>query len=296
MPARAARNALTRRLQVLDRNLPAAVQPGDAEAVHRSRVASRRLREALPVLHPPVDPRALRKSRRAVRGLTRLLGGVRELDVALSILDELSASHPDLSVGVAVARRLVEQQRLRRREEMLRGLVDLEPRKLRKKLVALSEMTRLPAVAERRARLHERLGPRVMGVAAAMENAGSLYAFDRLHRVRIAIKKLRYLLELVHEVAGIGTRRLVRRLKSAQDLLGRLHDLEVLAGFARAALAAHPAHAIQLRTLLDLVEGETRQRHAQYLRLVPRLAAVLEACRTDLDRRLDIFQGPERHK
>ena len=286
MAPRASRDALSRRLQVLDRNLPAAVGPGDVEAVHRSRVASRRLREALPVMHAETGGPALRKGRKAVRGLTRLLGGVRELDVSLAILEELKRENPALAASIDRVRVFVDRERLQRRDEMLRGVEELGPEKLRKRLTALAETEGLAPVAERRERLRRRLPPRVAGVAQAMDAAGSLYAFDRLHRLRIAVKKLRYLLELVHEVARVGTLRLVRRLREVQDLLGRLHDLEVLAGFTRTTVGVHPTHGPELRALLDVIERETRERHAEYLRLAPRLAAVLEACRTDLDRRL----------
>lgn len=287
MASGAVRDALNRRLQVLDRNLPAAVEPGDAEAVHRSRVASRRLREALPVIHSPSATPRLRKTRKAVRRLTRLLGGVRELDVSLAVLDALQREHPDLGDAIEFVRAFVQRERLERRAEMLRRLEDLNPRKLRKQLAALADEETSPApLSERRDRLARRLRPRVTRVAEAMAAAGSLYAFDRLHLVRIAIKRLRYLLELAREVSRVGTARPVRQLKTAQELLGRLHDLEVLAGFVRAALPSQTGDAVHLRALLHLIERETRLRHAEYLRLVPALNAVLETCRTDLDRRL----------
>lgn len=286
MPSRTPRDELSRRLQALDRNLPAAVQPGDVEAVHRSRVASRRLREALPVMHAETGAPEVRKSRKAVRGLTRLLGGVRELDVSLALLEELKQRHPDFSAAVGLVRAYLEHERRLRRGEMVRGVEELEAEDLRLKLDSLADTRQLATVEERRKRLRRRLRPRVNAVASAMAAAGSLYAFDRLHRVRIAIKKLRYLLELVHEVARVGTLRLVRSLKDSQDLLGRLHDLEVLAGFTRTTLGAHPSQAVRVRALLEAIECEARERHADYLRLVPRLTAVLEACRSDLDRRL----------
>ena len=59
--------------------MPGAVG-GDAEALHQARVASRRIREALPLeIRPP------RKLMRQVRRITRALGPVRELDVALMV-------------------------------------------------------------------------------------------------------------------------------------------------------------------------------------------------------------------
>ena len=66
----------------MTRLLPAA-RDGHAESIRQARVATRRLREALPLLAPGPRGRALGKT---VRRLTRALGPVRELDVALITL------------------------------------------------------------------------------------------------------------------------------------------------------------------------------------------------------------------
>src|SRR4051812_19138139 len=82
---------LLRRLaSALHRHLPAAVG-GDQTGVHQARVTSRRLREALPVLSTGLKGSKAGKARRKIRRLTKALGTVRELDVTLSLLDELAA-------------------------------------------------------------------------------------------------------------------------------------------------------------------------------------------------------------
>src|SRR5262245_55133698 len=78
---------IRQRLNALSRALPIA-RKGDVAAVHASRVATRRLREALPIVAGKVG----RKLRKRIRRLTRALGPVREMDVALITLDELRAS------------------------------------------------------------------------------------------------------------------------------------------------------------------------------------------------------------
>lgn len=55
----------------------------------------------------------------------------------------------------------------------------------------------------------------------------SLDQEKRLHRTRLAAKRLRYVLEPVRLLV-IGGRTAVTRLKGLQDLLGDLHDLQVL--------------------------------------------------------------------
>jgi CHAD domain-containing protein len=51
---------------------------------------------------------------------------------------------------------------------------------------------------------------------------------EQLHDARLAVKKLRYAAELVAEVTDRRIDSDIARLKAAQDLLGRLHDLETL--------------------------------------------------------------------
>jgi len=72
------------------------VESGEVGAVHRVRVASRRLRELLPVLE--IEQALARKLVRRLRKLTRRLGGVRDLDVPshpLESYDVLTRSDPD---------------------------------------------------------------------------------------------------------------------------------------------------------------------------------------------------------
>ena len=49
-----------------------------------------------------------------------------------------------------------------------------------------------------------------------------------LHDARIAAKRLRYMLEVTGELFGPYTRTAVKRTKELQDLLGEIHDCDVL--------------------------------------------------------------------
>jgi hypothetical protein len=48
-----------------------------------------------------------------------------------------------------------------------------------------------------------------------------------LHNLRIAAKRLRYTLELFNDVFGAEGKRQIERVKSVQESLGNLHDLDV---------------------------------------------------------------------
>ena len=77
---------LRQRLVSLLKAMPAA-QAGDEVSVHLARVASRRLRQALPLLGVRADADALDRADKRVRRITRALGPVRELDVTLLLLE-----------------------------------------------------------------------------------------------------------------------------------------------------------------------------------------------------------------
>ena len=297
MRSLAVRRAFARRVRALERELPGAL--GDnVDALHRSRVASRRLREILPVLGiersetpaPAADGLGQR-----VRRVTRALGSVRELDVALDILSEVEQEYPELGEVVAAARRTVEADRDARREGMTRQLEEIEAPSLAGELAALDEHVGADSAATRAASLRKRLDRRVDRLEAAIDAAGALYAFDRLHLVRIAVKKLRYALELVHEFGRVPTRRLVNTLRRFQDLLGRQHDLEIVAGYVRRlGRAGTGRFASDVERVLAVLERETRELHARYLARVERLEDVMAQCRGAIDRRLAEGTPPKR--
>ncbi len=293
MRSLAVKRAFVRRVRALERELPGALEH-DIDALHRSRVASRRLREILPVLgFGPAgggDPGAGRAGKR-VRRVTRALGSVRELDVAIGILGEVEQAHSELAGVVSAARAEVEEDRRLRREEMAGQLQDIQAQTLAGDLATLEDFVGRESAAARSASLRRRLERRVNRLDDAIEAAGALYTFDRLHMVRIAVKQLRYTLELIHEFGRVPTRRLVTRLRWFQDRLGRQHDLEVVAGYVRRlGCSGKGPFADDVERVLGVLERETRELHAEYLAGVSRLVDVIARCRGEIDRRL--AEGP----
>lgn len=256
---------MERRLAAFRRHLPAALD-GDEKAVHQARVATRRLREALPVVGADLPRRRVRKAVRRVRRITRALGPVREMDVALGVIDELAGADPGCAAGGVLARREVAAERERRRARMLEAMADPVPRKAVAAVEGVLGRLAVSGNAASRVELARRITGRAEGLRRALEEAGVLYSVPRLHAVRIAVKKLRYVLELAGEVRLAPVRLAVGRLKHAQDLLGRLHDLDVVAAFARAAeVQVAAADRAALERLLVRIQDECRRLHARYL-------------------------------
>lgn len=258
--------------------MPAA-QAGDEGSVHQARVASRRLREALPVLGARADAHALARAERRVRRITRALGPVRELDVTLLLLAELEGTGAAPARALARVKAAVVSEREARLRDMLDEITPLRIESLRKRLGQVAPEATAAAPAEKRSETVQRAGVRARALRGAIAHAGGLYLADRLHRVRVAAKKLRYALELQRELTHSRSSAHIKRLKAQQDLLGRMHDLEILIDRTRGVqegLAASDRRGMaELDALVRVLEDECRERHAAYIRARP---ALLKLC------------------
>ena len=279
---------LTRRARALHRYLPLAVK-GDDTGVHQARVASRRLREAVPVLAGTLKNSKAGKASRKIRRLTRALGGVRELDVTLHLLDELAASDDFSRAALQDVRLHVMEERERKRETMLSRLAEVDVEKLKRRLESVGEALGRDASGSWRQVLGARLITRGKLLAAAIDQAGHLYSPEQLHQVRIASKKLRYALELAADSGVPAAAQYVRALKRTQETLGRLHDLQVLQGHVAAVQAAPSGRAVPhegLGAIAGRIEEECRRLHGKYVAQVEALRTIADAIRTDIVPRL----------
>jgi CHAD domain-containing protein len=259
---------IRQRLAALSRTLPGA-RKGDVHAVHQARVATRRIREALPLVAAGRTGKSLSKS---VRKLTRALGPVRELDVALMNLDQLRTSGDVPETAIARLRQLITEERQRLGAEMVRRIAQYNLPKLQRK--AVDAASRGPSTSgtrdpRRAATAMGRAARRAVALRAAMENAAGIYLPDRLHEVRIAVKKLRYALEIARDLSGSRATARIRTLKRVQDLLGRMHDLEMLIARTRAIQSRAGETDLKLSADLDRLvrrlENECRRLHVRYM-------------------------------
>lgn len=272
---------LETRLRRLTRMVPG-VKQGDVRAVHRTRVASRRLREVVPVLQ--MEPRAAHRLTRKLRKLTRRLGHVRELDVLGFLLDELQESGRFPGRALERIRDEVATARRECQDELADAGFDEELRKVSRKLEqVLGRLRRDGDTAERtramRWAIDARIARRAAALKEAIAEAGNVYLIGRLHAVRITLKKLRYGVEVAEEVAGLKASADLRLLKGEQQVLGRLHDLQVLIDRIRRAQGSLEPPDVVVWRALDLLIRELdtscRRLHAKYMHDRP---ALLQLC------------------
>ena len=270
---------LKQRLTALLDAMPAA-QAGDMRSVHQARVATRRLREALLVLRASFNDRTLGRAERQVRKMTRALGPVRELDVALAHLDELAAHHVVSPRALSRLRQTLARERFARRRELLAAITPGKMERLRQRLTR-DGSEEPPHAALAVAEADAQVVRRAARLASTMERAGGLYLPDRLHAVRIAAKKLRYALEIHRELTRSKSTARVSQLKRLQDLLGRMHDYEILIDRTRQVQAGIAGSdrtlTLEFDTVIRTLEAECRTSHATYMR---RRASMLKLCHT----------------
>ena len=262
-----------------------AVEEGDVRALHQARVTSRRMRELLPMLQ--LESGTARKLGRRLRKVTTRLGTVRELDVLLLLIDELHVSGRRGSGGLGRVGVTVSKARDQARKRLSAHLPIAEMSRLARKLSRIaadlqnSERTSSKSTARSwRWAMDARVGARASRLSAAMADAGALYLPERLHVVRIAVKKLRYAVELSTEATGERGGADLRVLKRGQELLGRMHDLQVLIDRMRQTQAslAPPNVTVwrDLDALMTSLEDDCRRLHGRYMRMRDALGAVAD--------------------
>jgi CHAD domain-containing protein len=207
----------------------------DQEALHDFRVGIRRLRSAIRAHRTELEGSVTGKMRRRLRNLARATNDGRDVEVQLAWLGKQAPLlGPDDIPGfywlvgrledrkqkthdraVADVARRYEKASLRLRRAL--GILRIELQTAQgQRPTSFREVT--GALAQRQVqRLRDDIG-RIQGADDA----------EQAHRIRISLKRLRYLVEPISR----GNRRagaLVRRLKEAQDLLGEHHDMHVFA-------------------------------------------------------------------
>ncbi|MCB7137629.1 CYTH and CHAD domain-containing protein [Cellulosimicrobium marinum] len=221
--------------------LDPAVRRDVPDAVHKARVAARRLRSALATFRPLLDRERTEPVRDALRWWGQVLGEARDAEVARdrvrTVLDALPA---ELVVG-PVRAHVVDELDARYRAALRDAVGQMDGARYLTLLDTLDALAEAPPLSPRADRPAADELPRHVRRAwrrtrhraeAAQALAGDPGAGDRydelLHDVRKAAKRARYAGEVVAPSlpgrTGRHAARFARRLEAVQDALGERHD------------------------------------------------------------------------
>ena len=231
----------------------AGVRDGHAADVHQARVSTRRLRELLPLVAAERG-RSMNHLRDLVRDLGRAMGSVRELDTLLTLSDRLMEIHPTGAAALAGVRARLREEREQAARRLVKRLdrvdFDILARDVPGPRSAFGHDS-----GDWKHAVVERIDARAGRLERAIEHASGVYLPNRLHRVRIHLKKLRYVTEIAEQTGVWQTGRLRRDASRLQDLLGDIHDLQVLSERLETADSDSG--------LRWIVRADIRARHAQ---------------------------------
>lgn len=208
----------------------AALGFAEIKGVHDMRVATRRLRSALRDVEPFLNKENLKDVKKELKKISDALGEVRDRHVAIGALKKLSEETEDDAVKAGIGQLTKEKtgERDAARTELTAVITAGNINNLRKTFaaalkVALRGQDRISfTVAAGRA------------VAANLDDMLDLgptiykpFKRNRLHKLRIAAKRLRYSLELLALCLGSGAKSLAKEISRMQDFLGELHDCDI---------------------------------------------------------------------
>jgi len=247
------------------------------------------LREVLPIVATIAPATDVERFARDVRRVTRALGSVRELDVAQVRLIEAAADSDWAAAAVTRLERDLERARKRAFSAARTRLRTVRGVKWDRRAAALAAVVvAYPDAGAWHRVLAARIRRRASGLIDAIARAGTMYVPVALHRVRIAAKKLRYSLEIAEDGAKMRIAPLIAGMKQVQDELGLFHDLHVLEGRVRTAMAASRDREITLayEPIALALDRQCRDHHAAFLSGRARLIELSEVARREVARGL----------
>ena len=211
----------------------AALDPARIDGVHDMRVAIRRLRSVIRDFGEITDKFPLKNLRKRLKRLADSLGVVRDADVCITTLEELSAQAEveEIKAGIESIASEYRATRAAGLEELKKELAperiaDLESRfdaalgeSLKQR--GLYQVGRIEDAAES---IVSKCRKEFVDQGEAIYYPNSI---QRLHRMRIAGKHLRYAVELFGDVLGEGAEVLADETKKMQGYLGDVHDCDV---------------------------------------------------------------------
>jgi CHAD domain-containing protein len=221
----------------------------DIEYIHRMRVASRRLRAALPLFCSCFPDKNYTRWSEEIREITRALGEARDMDVQIAYLTKYHKRvEKDWKVGKPD--RVGDALTIPAVKYLISGLRKQRDHLQKKVHSALDTLEKSHAVDDMRNTFNRPLPPLrgvqkrslaygISPVAALRieERLSTLLAFEpwvshpeavaEHHATRIAAKKLRYTLEVYAPVYRLNLAKPIRRVKALQEILGDLHDCDV---------------------------------------------------------------------
>ncbi|HVT25052.1 MAG TPA: CHAD domain-containing protein [Rhizomicrobium sp.] len=246
-------------LAQISANIPA-VRAREVEGVHQLRVGLRRLHTALFAFGDPFRTATIKRLRRRTKGLADIFGPARDLDVFLEDVFAPVAQSAKGNEALAFLKNRIEDARAKEWDEALGKLDEGGLQGFLDEVAAAAESKSWgkagkEPILETSARA---LDESLLRARKRARHIGRGEDRD-FHRLRIALKKLRYTAEFFE---GLYKRKrldaYLDRLRKLQDVLGGMHDIAAARQTLMRLTAEEPASArsaAQLAYASGLITG-----------------------------------------
>lgn len=227
---------ILRHLTALEQEIEGVRLAKDIECLHRMRVATRRLRNALSLFADCFSQKKVANWQNSIKKITRSLSQARDTDVQLVVLKKIFAQLPEKRYRPGIRRILIrlEQRRQKLQLKVVNALEELEKNKIisqmREKLDELTEFAAEPTTSYS----HELYQRAQRAITQKLDDMLSYesYIFDpnrieELHAMRISAKRLRYTLEVFAPLYSSNLKKPIQVVRQIQEMLGIIHDCDV---------------------------------------------------------------------
>jgi len=246
-----------------------ALKTFDPEDIHDLRVSSRRLREGLALFAPCYSAGNIARLVRQMKQVTRLLGEIRNADEAILFFDalaeELGAKYSAELESISASFKKARKKELKKLRSGLKdigegALCDLFRRVIHSPLLFDRQDDDVDLLTPLSQFAGEAMNERLAAVLRLLPAARQANEIETQHLLRIAVKHFRYRMEILHFLFGAHYEELHEVLKACQDLLGKMHDLDVFAGIVRKAGLTY----LSQKSLLDTITAKRGKLFADF--------------------------------
>ena len=228
-------NFLLGQSQRLVDELPGVQLGRDIEAIHRMRVASRRLATGLDVFKSCLPKKKSGLWRGEIRKVTSALGNARDLDIQIAQLTDLYGEKLEATYKPGYNRLLLrlKQSRSKAQKKVNKTVFKLnESQALDQMMLWLEKHLELEMLSESHspALYHKAYQSIAVALEAFLMHSDFIASeadSDKLHAMRIAAKRLRYTMEIFAPIYGDDLKPFMIAMKDIQDTLGEFHDADV---------------------------------------------------------------------
>ncbi len=269
-------------LDGLDNNIDGVIENKDIECVHKTRVASRKLRAAMPLFQYCFPKKTFKKWLKQIKKVTCLLGRARDLDVQIEFIENYIKQKPQERKYMNI---LLADHKDRRKKVQTPVVEGLEKLKDTFILQEISSFCKETITAQ----------PTSLDPIGVLEKAHWYICFKlddfrshekyvhlenenkKHHEMRINAKKLRYTMEFFAQLYEKKLKKEIETIKTYQDILGEKHDCEVWMDFIPIFISKiKTQNAINKkidisnfeRTLLEFLDYIKEKRKQQYVQFV----------------------------